>query len=324
MKKLRWATVGAVLALALGLWLHQLRLSSSLRQQVQFFEGQQAALSEQIHLLQIERDAATNRAAAALEELARGQSDSAGSASPELLRLRGEVGLLRRQLSVLKAATNSPIMGFASMLNDPAMKEYFEQTQKSSLRARFGDLFRELKLTPQQIDQAIQVMGNLFLKNAEKMYATPAGSLTSAQIAAATAEREAELNAQLRPILGDAGLARLKEVREETPGHATVDLLNGQLGINHLTDQQTDRLFRLVKAEPFELTRGISGDWDPAFWGPQEDIDAHLMKISESNQRILQQAGAFLSPEQVDALNTILNNGINERLAQAAAFIRKP
>ena len=110
----------------------------------------------------------------------------------------------------------------------------------------------------------------------------------------------------------------------ENPAHATVDLVNGQLGGNQLTDTQVNSLFQVVKAEPFELTRGISGDWDPAFWGPQESIDDHLLKIMDSNQHVMQQAGSFLTPDQLTELDTVLSNGISDRVAQAAAFIRKP
>jgi hypothetical protein len=42
--------------------------------------------------------------------------------------------------------------------------------------------------------------------------------------------------------------------------------------------------------------------------------------VAESNQRVLQQAGGFLSAEQLAALTTVLSNGINSRIAQGAAF----
>jgi hypothetical protein len=79
----------------------------------------------------------------------------------------------------------------------------------------------------------------------------------------------------------------------------------------------------LVKAEPFDLTHGISGDLDKAFFGSQDQVADYLAKIADSNQRVVQQASAFLNPDQLASLNTVLTNGITARVTQAAAFTRK-
>ena len=52
-------------------------------------------------------------------------------------------------------------------------------------------------------------------------------------------------------------------------------------------------------------------------------IDEHLMQVAESNQRVVQQASRFLTPEQLAVLSTVLSNGINSRITRAAALIPK-
>jgi hypothetical protein len=131
------------------------------------------------------------------------------------------------------------------------------------------------------------------------------------------------LQDQLLAILGESGAARFKEYSQEVPARATIDLLNVQLGANKLSEEQSANLLALVKAEPFDLTHGISGDLDPAFFGSQADIDNHLAKVAESNQRVIQQAGSFLTTDQLAALNTVLSNGITARMTQGAAFSQK-
>ena len=267
-----------------------------------------------------ERDNATQQLASARAELSRLNSPDRLN---EILRLRGEVGELRLQVASLEAKSGSPSMGFAGILKDPAMRDYIRQTQLNYIRSRFGPLFNELKLTPEQTEQVVGLLGDLFMKNTDNMYALPQGTLSAAEIAQASAEREAELTRQLEPLLGEKGVARFNEFRHEFPAEATVALVNGQLGVNQLSDEQSTRLRQVVKNEPFDLTRGISGDWDPAFWGSSADIDKHLSQLADSNQHILQQANDFLKPEQWNALSNVLNNGVNERLSQAAAFIQK-
>jgi hypothetical protein len=227
-------------------------------------------------------------------------------------------------LAVLKAQAGTNAVAFSRMLTDPRMREYIRQNQMEMARVNLKDLFKELKLTPEQTQEAVETLSGLFLKNAEKMYSIPQGTLSAEEVSQATAERESELLAQLKPLLGDAGNDRFMRYMKEMPAHATVDLVNGRLGANQLSDEQNAHLFQIVKAEPFDLTRGVGGDWDPAFWGTQEYVDDHLLQVAESNQRILEQASSFLSPDQLSGLNSVLTNGINSRIAQAAALISKP
>jgi hypothetical protein len=75
-----------------GAGLYEARQASTLRDQVQTLQQQQAPLAEEIHQLQSERDSATNRLADLIAE-----NGSLKSNQPELLKLRGEVTRLRVQ-----------------------------------------------------------------------------------------------------------------------------------------------------------------------------------------------------------------------------------
>jgi hypothetical protein len=313
--------VVAALAALGAVGFHKTHRISLLREQNERLQRYQTFLTGQIQRVQLDRDEATNQAAAANAELARLKS---GQNPAKLLKLRGEVGVLRQQLALVKAEVASPSGPYPRMMKDPAMKEFMRQQTMNFLKWNFGSVFKELKLTPDQTEKAAQLISDLALNNVNKIYVVPQGTLSPAEIAQAEAEHWTEFNAQLQPILGEKGCARFKQVWEEIPAHAAVDLLNGQLGASQLSGDQGDKLFQVIKAEPFELTRGIEGDRDPAFWASQEYIDDHLLKVAESNQRVLQQASSFLSPDQLAVLSTVLSNGISQRITQAAALIPKP
>jgi hypothetical protein len=321
MSTVRTAFILALLALLAGSWIYHARQAARLQAGVETLQQQQGQLNKYIRQLERERDEATNRLGAVNSEVARLKS---GQETADLLKLRGEVGVLRRQLALVKAEAASPSGPWPKMMKDPAMKEFMRQSNMNFIKWNFGSLFKELNLTPEQIDKAVQLIADQGMKTIEKMYSLPQGTLSPAEIAQAKDAREAELNELLRPVWGDAGCAKFKQFFEDIPAHATVDLLNGQLGANQLSSDQSDRLYRVVKAEPFDLTRGVADLWDPAFWGSQEHIDHHLLQVAESNQRVLQQAGSFLTPEQLTVLSTVLSNGINSRITQAAALIPKP
>jgi RNA polymerase sigma factor (sigma-70 family) len=93
MTTLQKTLITATIAAAVGTGIYEARQASTLRTQVQTLQQQQAPSAEQIRQLQRERDEATNRLAGLLAENARLKSDAGQT---ELLKLRGEIGRLRR------------------------------------------------------------------------------------------------------------------------------------------------------------------------------------------------------------------------------------
>ena len=313
MTTLQKTIMAAALTLAAGTGIYAVRQSTQLRDQVQTLRQEQAPLRAQIEQLEEERNRATNQLAAFRDENARLKS---GQSTTELLKLRGEVGKLRQQSVADK--TSVPASGFAKMMSDPAMKEFVRQAQMEKMRSMYADLFKELKLTPEQSDQFLQAMSDYATKSMARL--TTPGQAT-AEPAAANASQE--LGMQLQALLGDPGIARFKEYSAEIPARTTISLLNAQLGDTSLSAEQSARLLQTVKAEPYDLTQGITGAPDKAFLGSQTDIDNFLQQVAQSNQRIIQQAGSFLTPDQVAALDTVLANAVNARTIRSAALIQR-
>jgi len=201
-------------------------------------------------------------------------------------------------------------------MSDPAMKEYLRHAQMEKIRSMYADLFKELKLTPEQSDQIL----NALCDHAAKTLGQITSPGTSNQSAA---DANAALGSQLYALLGDAGMARFQEYSAEIPARTTLTLLNTQLGDTPLSADQNAQLLQVIKAEPADLTMGITGAPDKAFLGSQADINNFLQQVAQSNQRILQQAGSFLTPDQLAALNALLTKAVETRQLQAAALIQK-
>jgi RNA polymerase sigma factor (sigma-70 family) len=317
MTTLQKTLIATVLVAAVAGGIYEAHEASIARSETQTLRQQQAALTRQVEQLQHERDEASSRLALVKAEIAAAKPVSN---SNELLKLRGQVGSLRQQLNSSEANSSAP--GVAKMMNDPAMKELIHQTQVSMIRSRYAPLFQELKFTPEQTEKFVQLMGDRYLKSTEGFAAMTQGKLSLAEYNQASEDGRNELGKALDPILGEAGRERWKSFQQEIPARATIDLLNGQLGGNQLNEDQTALLLKLVKAEPFELTHGIAGDFDKAFMGSPEQIEEYLQKIRDSNARVAEQAAGFLTPEQVTGLNTVLSNGVTARLTQAAALVQ--
>ncbi|HMP84945.1 MAG TPA: POTRA domain-containing protein, partial [Verrucomicrobiota bacterium] len=91
------ALVTAAIAAVAGAGLYEAHRAAQLRDQVQTLHQKQTPLQEQIHQLQRERDEAVGKLAALTDDNERLTRNSA-----ELLRLRGEVGVLRKRADELR------------------------------------------------------------------------------------------------------------------------------------------------------------------------------------------------------------------------------
>jgi RNA polymerase sigma factor (sigma-70 family) len=311
MTTLQKTIVAAALTAAVGTGIyafHQNSQTDDLRQTLLQERSQSMARIQQ---LEQERDQATGQLAAVVDENTRLRSNPNAT---ELLKLRGQVGVLQQQTAADQAAASQS--GLAKMMNDPAMKEFVRQAQLEKIKSMFADLVKELKLTPEQANQFYQLVNDNASMHLD-------GFLANGQKASDPGAADQELANQLQALLGDAGFAQFKEYSFEIPARTTVSLLNAQLGESPLNAEQSAHLLQVIKAEPYNLTQGITGAPDQAFLGSQADIDSFLQQVNQSNQRILQQAGSFLTSDQLAALNSVLTKAIDARKLQAAALIQK-
>jgi len=203
------------------------------------------------------------------------------------------------------------------------MKEYLHQAQLKLIKERYAPLFQELKLTPEDADKFTQLVSEQWLKVSGMASAVAPGDADQSEIRKEAADLRKDAESQLKALLGEAGYARYNQFTDQIPAQTTVKLLNGQLGDNALSVDQSARLLQIVQAEPYTLTHGIAGDLDVAFFGSQEVVDGHLQQVAESNQRILDQAAGFLSAPQLAALATLQSNSFSAQKIQGAALVGK-
>jgi RNA polymerase sigma factor (sigma-70 family) len=318
MTALQKTLITATIAVLAGAGIYESRQASRLRDEMQTVHQQEALLAGQMQALQREHSDATNRLALMNEENTQLKS---GQKLAELLRLRGEVGTLRKSLSSV-STTNPPATGMAKLvelMNDPATKEFLQQSFQTLIQERYRLLFAELKLTPGDTERFTQLIGDLWWKGFE---ANAGSTGDRAQILQARADATREIESQLQAMLGEAGYARYHEFNQELPARTTVKLLNEKLGAYRLTEDQHTRLLQIVKSEPPDLTQGNIEDMDEVFFGSQ-DIEEHFRRVAESNQRILDQAASFLTAQQLAALAELQSYNINMQKKQGVALTQQ-
>ena len=127
MTTLQKTVITATLAVVAGFGIYEARQASQLRNLVQTLEQQQAPLAEQLQQLQSERDASTNNLVSVADETAMNASNKT-----ELLKLRGRVGVLQRQVNEANQKTRIAESKLAAELSSKAQ---FEKIESATARA---------------------------------------------------------------------------------------------------------------------------------------------------------------------------------------------
>jgi RNA polymerase sigma factor (sigma-70 family) len=155
MTTLQKTIAGAMLAVAVGTGIYEARQVSTLRARNQTLEQQQAPLTRQIQQLQSERDDASNRVVSLTLELATAKKNNS-----ELLKLRGEVGMLRAQLADVRSATSQSKQPPLATARDYYMRADHHKTNRE-YDAELEDLNKAIELDP-NMAEAYMDRGDLY------------------------------------------------------------------------------------------------------------------------------------------------------------------
>ncbi|HEX4645654.1 MAG TPA: sigma-70 family RNA polymerase sigma factor [Verrucomicrobiae bacterium] len=129
MTTLQKAIVAATVAALTGAGIYEAREASQLREQNQTLQKQQAPLAEQIQQLQRERDEITNRLPLMAEEISNSKKNN-----DELLKLRGEVGVLQRQGTDANQRLHAAEEKLAAELSSKAQFEAHQSATTSAMK----------------------------------------------------------------------------------------------------------------------------------------------------------------------------------------------
>jgi hypothetical protein len=291
--------IAITLAATIGTGIYEGRQVSQLREQSLAFHQQQIAMAAQIEQLKRELDKATNQVAVLNDENALLKS---GHGFDELLKLRSEVGMLRRQQPAGAANT---ARSMAQLMNASSSKELARAQILEKLKSGYAPLAQRLNLSPAQTTQLYDLIADNEINKKEMLAKLLSGDLEVDAALQTRSDNQAELNNRIIGLLGDAGYAQFDQYTHDMAAADLVKGLNQQLGSLALSDDQSKQLQELFAAKP-----DITLD-DTDLFRPKESLDALFQTLVDRGHHDLQQATAFLAPEQLAAACAIQSNYFN-------------
>jgi hypothetical protein len=238
--------------------------------------------------------------------------------------LRQESEALRVRLGEGAAATPSPAKSedkdgskfgeaMSKMFKDPSMKKVMRGQQAMMLRTMYGDLIKQLGLSPDAADKFMDMMADRQMAMTEKGMAMMGGKMDAKQIAENSSDATASYDGKLQSLLGADGYSQFKDY-EKTVGERAAMQQYQQFFTSSgvaLDDSQSAQLLQIMIDEraksPASPLSQNNGNPAAQMQALQSDQALHdfLAAQGDFNLRVYNRAGDVLTPDQLTAFQKI-------------------
>ncbi len=221
--------------------------------------------------------------------------------------------------SLAAAKTNNPMQGFAAMFKDPNMREMIKSQQKAimgpMLDKQYGELFRQLNLTPEQTAGLKDLLEKKMLAGTDAGFSMLDNSLNASQradLAKQVKSQTDDVENQIKQFLGDGNYQAFQNYEKTVPDRTAV---------NQFSDQLTGTATALSAKEQEQLTQAMGearnnfrwtmdlnkpdlarGDYTTMF--SEDNINQFAQDKERFDQQFLAQAQRILTPEQLTAFQS--------------------
>jgi RNA polymerase sigma factor (sigma-70 family) len=251
---------------------------------------------------QVAQDAQASRAQQAqiakLQEQNAFNAKSMESAAHDVATARARVSAA---LAAKQAATAAGKKGnrISEMFKDPAVLDAMRGQITSTTKTQYAPLVKQLNLSPEQADKFYQILIDKSMKGFDAL-----------QTGSFSPNDAKSTDPSLQSLLGDAGYAQFNDFVQNMANQTTLSLMMKDFTDNPLSDTQQQQLLQAIKTASQSVTTISPPDLSQT--NPSDKVAAvmsqQMQQQDQINQNVLQQAAAFLSPDQLQSLANSQSN----------------
>ena len=226
----------------------------------------------------------------------------------ELMKLRGEVGLLRQSASETANKTNGP-SALSGLTASPEMKRLIRDQQKFGMAAIYGTFAKSAKLSKEQGDKLNDLLADHVMTNINHVTAILHDHKTPAEMNQIFADQEAVLVQNMQSLLGPDGQAQYEDYTRNLISHLTAEQFKRMLsGDDPTKASQSSQLYQIMQEESQQaLARaGLDPDYQlvPTLnfrnFASAEEAERNLKLLDGIYENATERAKTFLSPKDAD------------------------
>jgi hypothetical protein len=204
--------------------------------------------------------------------------------------------------------------GIAKMFTDPEMRKTMRSQQMVGIRMMYGDLAKELGLSPQESEQLLELLTDRQMDMAAAgMQSLDANNPNQADDKKRLAENAKRYEDQIKAIVGEEKFKSLQTYESSMGDRFMLQQFEGQFGAAGapLEGNQKQQLLDLMREErgktPTNLNLGNTSNpaqQMEALRNP-ETVNQFVASQQEFQKRVLERSRQFLSADQIGALEKV-------------------
>jgi RNA polymerase sigma factor (sigma-70 family) len=239
--------------------------------------------------------------------------------SRELLKLRGEVGRLRTEVTAPKP---SPI---SSVISDPEARSMIREQQKVGMSMLYKEFGKRAKLSPEMTQKFVDVLADDIMENVDHVGALLQEGKSREEIDQVFTAQEAALSAKLKELLGHEGFAQYQDYTRSLASHLTAEQFKSEMsGDKEAKQAKGKQLYEamLQETQAALAAAGLAEDFQtlPILnfrnIASEQEAEKNLKLMESVFERAAVRAGLFLSPEEIQAFNKFRTEAVaNNRRA---------
>jgi hypothetical protein len=287
---------------ALAFGLYQAHQISSLREELQMLrqqKEQQAILNNQVRELEKERDSALSRLATLSKP-----TESASKGTNEVLKLRGEVGRLRRENADIASTS-----GLSKVTANPESKKMLRDQQKLGMTMIYKEFVKKANLSKEQTDQLNDALADHIMENVENVTKVLRDKPSPDQMNQIFSAQDSALQEKLQTLLGQDGLAQYQDYTKNLASALTAQQFKGMMtGTDEAKEEKSKRLFQLMQEEVQTMLSGagLPSDYQMVPMlnfrniASEQEGEKSLKLLDDVYKQVSGRVNAFLAPEEIE------------------------
>ena len=241
----------------------------------------------------------------------------------ELMKLRGEVGVLRQTADEAAAAAAakppaaSPLSGITA---NPEMSKMIRDQQKLGLGMIYKEFGKRANLPPEKLEELNNLLADHVMTNIAHITAVLREGKSPEQMDQVFAQQEAETNEKVRDLVGPEAFTQFQDYNRNLASYLTAEQFKGMLtGDKEAKEAQGKQMYELMQQETQKALadRGLDKDFQTVPTlnfrniASEQEADRNLQLLDSIYDRVQAAAGSFLSPEELKKFAEFRKMAIN-------------
>jgi RNA polymerase sigma factor (sigma-70 family) len=301
MTKLKIGVVTAVVVAGVSVpWVMEHQTQTKLNQTSETLRQQ---TEQNAHLL------AENERLSKLVAVAAAPAPTANNSSLETLKLKGEVGRLRREnVEIAASKTNGP-SPLSGMTDNPEMYKLIRDQQKVGLGVVYKDFAKQVSLPPEQSEKLVELLADDVMENIDRITEVLRDGKSGEALNQVFTAQEAALLEKVQALLTPEEFAKYKEYTKDIASHLTAEQFKGMMtGDKEAKDEKAKQIFAMMLEETQATLAGagLPADYQTVPTlnfrniASEAEAEKNLKLLDDIYGRVAGRAGAFLTPTDLE------------------------